>query len=385
MKRLKIALVFISFYIIRWLSLGSSLPSNWTPESKVRFTATVIEQPEYTDTNTIVRVGLWYINLRGYAEIIPGSRVSFTGKVEPKVLGKMTTKIIMMDPTFEVVTNTECVRSYAPGCVRIWLLTVRERWVNVLEKSLPEPMSSLAAGILLGIKGQMPKDFYTALVNTGTLHIVAASGYNVTIVAAVIMNVLNGLVGKTLGVAFGVIGIVVYVLIAGAGASVVRAGIMGSLTLVAFYFGRPTEAKRLLYIAAGIMLLLDPVMIFDIGFQLSFLATFGLLYLEPVIRNLKSKILKFSNPGVQGFLAEYLYPTLAASIATLPVILYQFGRASYISPLVNMMVLPVVPLIMGISAMVIGTGMIFPGLGQIIAWALYPLLSYMVEVIMWFG
>ena len=385
MKRSKIPLVFISLYIIRWLSLGSSLPPNWTPESKVRFTATVIEQPEYTDTNTIVRVGTWYINLRGYAEIIPGSRVSFTGKVEPKVLGKMTTKIIMMDPTFEVISNTECARSYTAGCMRIWLLTLRERWVNVLEKSLPEPMSSLAAGILLGIKGQMPKDFYTALVNTGTLHIVAASGYNVTIVAAVIMNVLNGLVGKTLGVGFGVVGIVVYILIAGAGASVVRAGIMGSLTLVAFYFGRPTQAKRLLYIAAGIMLLLDPVMIFDIGFQLSFLATFGLLYLEPVIRNLKSKILKFSNPGIQGFLAEYLYPTLAASIATLPVILYQFGRVSYISPLVNMMVLPVVPLIMGITAVVIGVGMILPGLGQILAFVLYPLLWYMVEVITWWG
>jgi len=355
--------------------LGSSLPPDWTPESKVRFTATVIEQPEYTDTNTIVRVGVWYINLRGYAEIIPGSRVSFTGKVEPKVLGKMTTKIIMMDPTFEVLSNTDCVRSYAGGCMRIWLLTVRERWVSILEKNLPEPMSSLAAGILLGVKGQMPKDFYTALVNTGTLHIVAASGYNVTIVASVIMNVLNGLVGKTLGVGFGVLGIIIYVLIAGAGASVVRAGIMGSLTLVAFYFGRPTEAKRLLYIAAGVMLLLDPAMIFDIGFQLSFLATFGLLYLEPVFKKLPK----------QPFLAEYLYPTLAASIATLPVILYQFGRVSYISPLVNMLVLPVVPLIMGITAVVIGVGVILPGIGQIISWVLYPLLWYMVEVIRLFG
>ncbi len=375
MKRLKIALVFISFYIIRWLSLGSALPPNWTPESKIRFTATVIEQPEYTDTNTIVRVGVWYINLRGYATIIPGNRVSFVGKVEPKVLGKMTTKIIMMDPTFEVISHTGCVKSYAPGCMRIWLLSMRERWVRVLEKSLPEPMSSLAAGILLGVKGQMPKDFYTALVNTGTLHIVAASGYNVTIVAAVIMNVLNGLVGKTLGVAFGVVGIVVYVLIAGAGASVVRAGIMGSLTLVAFYCGRPTEAKRLLWVAAAMMLLLDPAMIFDIGFQLSFLATFGLLYLEPVFKKLPK----------HSFLAEYLYPTLAASVATLPVILYQFGRVSYISPLVNMMVLPVVPLIMGITAMVIGVGMILPGLAQITAWSLYPLLWYMVEVIMWWG
>jgi competence protein ComEC len=287
----------------------------------------------------------------------------------------MTTKIVMMDPTFEVISNTECTSSYAAGCMRIWLLTVRERWVEVLEKSLPEPMSSLAAGILLGVKGQMPKDFYTALVNTGTLHIVAASGYNVTIVAGVIMSMLNGLVGRTLGVGFGIFGIFLYVFVAGAGASVVRAGIMGSLTLVAFYFGRPTEAKRLLYIAAGIMLFLDPAMIFDIGFQLSFLATFGLLYLEPLFKKLPR----------QALLAEYLYPTLAASIATLPVIIYQFGRVSYISPLVNMMVLPVVPLIMGLSAVVIGVGVIFPGIGQIIAWTLYPLLWYMVEVIMWGG
>jgi len=254
-------------------------------------------------------------------------------------------------------------------------LSTRERWVQVLEKSLPEPMSSLAAGILLGIKGQMPKDFYTALISTGTLHIVAASGYNVTIVASVIMSMLNGVVGRVFAVGFGVVGIFIYVLMAGAGASVVRAGIMGSLTLVAFYFGRPTEAKRLLYIAAGIMLLMDPAMIFDIGFQLSFMATFGLLYMEPIFKKMPK----------QSFLAEYLYPTLAATIATLPITLYHFGRISYISPLVNMLVLPVVPVIMGLSALVIAVGMIVPGLGQIIAWVLYPVLWYMVEVIRWWG
>ncbi|MFZ2200170.1 MAG: ComEC/Rec2 family competence protein [Microgenomates group bacterium] len=392
MKKLKIALLFISFYLLRWLSLPAELPPTWTPESRVRFTATVIEQPEYTDTNTIVRVGVWYVNLRGYAEIIPGSRVSFIGKAEPKLLGNKIVKIVMMDPIFEVVEGNRCERSFEAGCIRIGILNMRRNWVAILEKTLPEPMSSLAAGILLGVKGQMPRDFYDSLVATGTLHIVAASGYNVSIVAIVIMKIMTIMFGRVIAVGCAILGIMGYVLIAGAGASVVRAGIMGSLTLIAYYFGRPAQARRLLWIAAAIMLLFDPLIIFDIGFQLSFVATFGLLYLEPWMTKLHSRSVGALHSGsVRGqsgldkFLTAYLYPTLEATIATLPIILYQFGKVSYISPLVNILILPIVPMIMAITGAVIGVGVFVPGMAQIIAWVLYPLLWYMVAVIRLFN
>jgi ComEC/Rec2-related protein len=367
MKQLKILLVFISLFLWRWASFESPLPESWTAESRVRFTATILETPEYTDSKTIIRSGIWYIKLKGYKEIIPGSRVSFEGRVAPKmVLGKVV-QIKIVEPKVEIGDykwNT-------------WVMIYqwREKWITVLQKNLPEPMSSLGAGILLGVKGQMPYEFYQQLVKTGTLHIVAASGFNVMIVASVLMQLVQKVFRRGVAIGVGVIGILGYVLIAGASASVVRAGIMGSLTLIAYYFGRPAEARRLLWVTAGIMLLYNPLYIVDIGFQLSVTATAGLLYVQPWLQILKSKILQFSNGGV---IDEYLLPTVAATVATMPIILWHFGRVSWISPLVNMLVLPVVPLIMLLTALTLVGG-------QVVAWVAYVPLAYVVWVIGLFG
>ena len=117
---------------------------------------------------------------------------------------------------------------------------------------------------------------------------------------------------------------------------------------MAYYFGRPAEAKRILWVTVYVMLLFNPLYIVDIGFQLSVFATAGLLYIGPWMRKLQSFV-PCNDLGKQGrelqaqayaFLVEYLYPTLAATVATMPIILWHFGRLSLISPLVNMLILP---------------------------------------------
>ncbi|MFH1244057.1 MAG: ComEC/Rec2 family competence protein [bacterium] len=377
MTKLRIVLAFISVIALRWYTYPSPLPPTWTSESRVRFTATILEQPEQTDSQTIIRKSIWYIPVKGYAEIIPGSRVAFVGKVEPKVLGGKVVRIIMKDPTFEVVRAREATLLKMVEWIMITLGEWREKWVSILEKTLPEPMSSLAAGILLGVKGQMPTEFYQQLVNTGTLHVIAASGFNVMIVASVLMRVVLKFARRELAIGWGVSGIWIYVLLSGAGASVVRAGIMGSLTLIAYYFGRPAEAKRLLWVTAGVMLMAEPMMLVNVGFQLSVAATAGLLYLEPIMRS-RFKIMDLRFKYLQGILANYLYPTLAATIATLPIIWWHFGRIAWISPLVNTLILPIVPLIMGMSALVLLGG-------QVVAWLAYVPLAYVVWVIRLWG
>lgn len=354
--------------------MPSSLPEGWTPESEVRYTATILDGVEHTDTNTIIRSGIWDIRIRGYQEIIPGSRVKFEGVVEPKMMLGKVTKIVMVEPKMEIVCTYPVCGSLHTGYVMIILGEWREKWVGILQKSLPEPMASLAAGILLGVKGQMPSDFYQALVSTGTLHIVAASGFNVSVVLTILMRAMLTFASRGVAIVGGIVGVILYVLMAGASASIVRAGIMGSLTIIAYYFGRSAEARRLLWVSGTIMLLINPLMILDIGFQLSFVATAGLLYLEPLL-------IKFPT---NKFLANYLYPTLAASIATLPVIWWHFGRVSWISPLVNILVLPVVPLIMGMSALVL-LGAPLLASGGVIAWLAYVPLWYIVWVIRLFG
>lgn len=384
----------MSAIALRWTTVPDILPKTWTPESRVRYTAWILEEPDLTDSKTIIRQGKWQIELKGYKDIMPGRKYSFFGKVEPKVLLSKTVKIVMVDPTFEELSEEESggmgVGSRAILLIGKW----RGLMVDRLQKWLPEPHASLAAGILLGVKRNMPWEFYQSLVNTGTLHIIAASGYNVNIVASVVMSVILGVVGRGWAIVWGIIAILVYVILAGGGAAVVRAAIMGGLSLIAYYWGRVTEAKRLLWITVMIMLLADPLMLLDVGFELSVSATVGLLYLEPLLeKRVKTWFRPYSkmddntnHPNViQGYLAEYLYPTLAASVATMPVTLLWFSRMSWLSPITNMLVLPLTPLIMFLSAIVVLGGMLSSTLGWLLSLILYVPLEIFVGIIELFG
>lgn len=368
---------------LRWVSLDSVLPPGWTPEKEVRFTARILEQPQHTDSKTIIRKGIWIITIKGYTVIKPGETYVFVGKVTPRVLLGNATRIEMMDPSIEKLERPNGLPLRAGEWLYARLASWRNNMVQVLQKSLPEPHAALSAGILLGIRSEMPYDFYQQLINTGTLHVVAASGYNVAIVARVIMVPLLILLPRGWVTVAGVAAIVIYAAVAGSSPAVVRAGIMGSLTVLVYIWGRAAEARRLLWITATLMLIINPLMLVDIGFQLSVAATAGLLYLEPTVSGFVSKVYKKiiksgdKNSIYQAYLANYLYPTLAATIATLPIIVWNFGRISWISPLVNMLILPVVPLIMGLTTLVLALGWI-PVIGQVAAWLLYVPLWYSV-------
>ena len=386
MKKLKILLLFTSLLLWRSMRIESPLPDGWSAESKIRLSVLVLETPDYQDFRTIVRDGIWEVRIKGYAPIIPGERVEFSGPVQPKIVLNRVTKIVMMDPSWVVVSSPV---PHTLGLKARFLIKVDEWrgwWVSILARTLPSPMAELAAGILLGVKGQMPTQFYQQLIRTGTIHIVAASGFNVMVVASVLMSLGQRIWRRSVSIMAGVVGVFVYVMLAGASASVVRAGIMGSLTLIAYYFGRPAEARRILWVTVYAMLLFNPLYIVDVGFQLSVAATAGLLYIEPWMRKLQSFV-PCNDLGKQstelkaqayGFLVDYLYPTLAATVATMPIILWHFGRLSLISPLVNVLVLPVVPLIMLLSALTLFGG-------QVVAWITYVPLWWVVGVIRWFG
>jgi competence protein ComEC len=377
----KVLLFSIAFLIIviRFLILPPLLPKNWKSDSMVRYSARLVREPQHTDTQTIVKSGHWTIVLRGYQDLILGKTYTFVGAVEPTIFFGRQTKVRMTNPSIAVSSDET-----PPLADRLMILLtrMRGRWESILAQRLPEPESTLASGILLGVNGQLPKDFQDKLAATGTMHIVAASGYNVMIVAQVIAVLLLRIFGRRGAVIGSVLGIWLYVVIAGGTASVVRAGIMGSLTLIAFFFGRPTQAKRILSVAIFLILMIDPRMIVDVGFQLSAAATLGLLYLEPWIKHMLQGMVPYKN--LQAYLAEYLYPTLAATIATLPIILWTFGRVSWISPLSNILILPLVPLIMLLTALAVGTAWI-PGVNMLAACLVYVPLRWMVFVIQWLG
>lgn len=250
-----------------------------------------------------------------------------------------------------------------------------------LNKLWPEPNSSLMAGLLYGSKSTLPKEITDNFNRTGVSHIIAVSGFNVTVVVSFLMSVLL-LVGLYRQQAFwaAVLGIILFVFFSGATGSVVRAAIMGIIVLLSQYLGRPTQIGNTLIFTVALMALLNPyVLIWDASFQLSFLSTLGLIYLSPLIN---SRLTKFKIPE---FILENLSTTLAAIAATLPLILFQFGRLSVVAPLVNVLILWTIPWLMLFGFVALAASFIFFPLGQVAAWITGIGLNYVIMVVNWFG
>ncbi len=255
-------------------------------------------------------------------------------------------------------------------------------FVGKINQILPEPQASFLAGILIGAKKSIPTDLQAVFSQTGTTHIIAVSGYNVTIIAAFLL-----LLAKNLGLgrkkAFWlIIGLlIIFAIMTGLQASIIRASIMGILVLLASYLGRLSKIKNALVLTAAVMLLINPkILVFDLGFQLSFLATLGLIYLNPIlikltkIENCKLKIVKI-------IFGDYLLTTLSAIIMTTPLILYNFGKISLVAPLANILILPFIPLAMLLGFISGILALIFTPMGQVAGWSVWLVLSYIIWIL----
>lgn len=265
----------------------------------------------------------------------------------------------------------------------LWLKFLVARRIDQL---WPEPQSSFMAGLLYGSRSGLPDELTANFSRTGVTHIIAISGYNISIVVTIMMSLLINL-GLYRPQAFWLtlIGIFLFVIFTGASASVVRAGVMGSLVLLAQYLGRLSAIGRVMVLALVIMLLINPlVLLWDAGFQLSFLATLGLVYLTPVLEYL-FRVNKFGSVSVTKVLLNSVISTLAAIIATLPLILYQFGRLSVVAPLVNLLILWIIPWLMLFGFLAVLLSLFFYPLGQVIAYLAGVGLNYVIIVVNWFG
>ncbi|MCB9798976.1 ComEC/Rec2 family competence protein [Candidatus Nomurabacteria bacterium] len=243
-----------------------------------------------------------------------------------------------------------------------------------------EPYASFVAGLLYGYRGglgQLSEEFN----RTGVTHIVAISGYNITIVSSFFMILLMHLyVPRKRAFFIAVFGIIVFTLFAGASASVVRAAIMGILVLTARQMGRLSSPANALILCAALMCVHNPnVLLWDAGFQLSFLATIGLVYMNPVLESRCSKV-----PEVLG-IRESLISTLSATIITLPLILFQFERLSVVSVVVNMLVLPMVPVVMYLGFATVLIAFFSYHAALLLSWITWLCMQYIVQIVHFFG
>ncbi len=260
--------------------------------------------------------------------------------------------------------------------VRGILFSIKREVLSIMRKQIPEPESSLLAGLLVGAKQSLGESLRQDFIRTGTIHIVALSGYNVTIVAESIMRMLGMVLARTTSIFFGIGAIILFSIMTGAGATVVRASVMAILALVARATGRTNDIGRALLITAFLMVLWNPwTLVYDVSFQLSFLATLGLIYITPKVTPW------FYWLPTRFGLREIVSATVATNIFTLPFILYTMGILSIVAIPVNLLVLPLIPLTMLAGFLVVVLGAVWHYLALPLSYLAFGLLWYELEII----
>ena len=274
-----------------------------------------------------------------------------------------------------------------------WIYSLRNHLADMLENILPEPQAALAQGIVLGMRGNIPQTLKDDFSHTGTSHILAISGQNLSILAGILVSIGVWLFGRRhyiyIWLALAIIWL--YTILTGLSPPVIRAAIMASLFLTAELLGRQRSAVTALAFAAAVMIGISPFVLRDASFQLSFLAMTGLVFIAPPLQNLSRKAVS-DTIGESGFPAsltnivlDSLAVSLAAIIAVWPVIAYYFKIISLVAPLTTLLALPALTGIIIISAIAAALGIVFLPLGQIIGWVAWLFLSYFLLIVRGFA
>jgi len=252
---------------------------------------------------------------------------------------------------------------------------VRDWFVEGIKRSIPEPEASLGIGYLVGQRQALPADLITALQVVGLTHVVVASGYNLTILVRLSRRLFIK-ISKYLSVLASGLMIVAFISITGASPSMVRAGLVSGLSLLAWYYGRKFHPVVLLLFVMAITVIINPSYIWgDLGWQLSFAAFAGVMILAP----LAGRYL-FDNKKLN-VISQILIETVSAQIVTAPIIVLSFSQLSNVSIISNLLVLPFVPLAMLLTFIAGVGGLIAPSLASIIGLPAKWLLSYMISVV----
>lgn len=387
-KWLWISMIAIGFFflgVLRYQQYQALLESVTYPKDKdIKINAQVVEPPEDTKKATKVVIqdqdkkAKFLLILRPFSGIKYGDYLSVEGKaITPESEG-LKNSLLVKGITYQMLfPKTEKVKSAGSLSlgmqVKNTLYEVRNRFEGSINSTFPEPEASFLAGLLLGIKRNLPDWLMEDLQKSGTTHIIALSGFNITVI---IMSLRLIFSKKSAKMSFyaPLIAIAGFVVMTGSQSSVVRAGIMGAMMMVAYRVGRQSSSAMAIIITAALMILINPFILrFDIGFQLSFAAFLGIIYLGPIFK----EALPIKSESVK----EILAMTLGAQVMAYPIILYYFGNFSLVSLFTNMIVMPFIPFVMLIGFISATLGMMWPYLSYVLSWTVTFALKAIIGVI----
>lgn len=351
-----------------------------SPDVRI-FNKRIIVKPENQKSNVLVvipkEVEVFYgdeVKVNGILET-PENFTTQSGKEfnYERYLANKDIFFIIKNAEIEIISKNN------GSFIKAKLFHLKDSFMKNISMMIPSPRSDLANGLVLGSRGGFDSDLKNEFISTGTIHIIALSGYNITIVAESIMKSFGLIFSQVLSIIFGIIIIFLFIVMTGASATSIRAGIMAFIMLFGRMTGRNYDAGRALIIAGLLMIVWDIRTITDISFQLSFLATAGVLFITPkTIAWIKFLPMRF------GF-RELVATTIAATISVLPILLYSTGIFSLVSLPVNILILPFIPITMLFSFLVGLTGFLSPVISLLFAYMADFFLSYLLLVIHFFA
>ena len=327
----------------------------------------------------IVGIGVFRVEIEGECEFSRRDKVELVGKTDQGVTDWLMGRVWLKDEVKIEFLESGVGEEGWWWRLREGLEDEREKLSLILVRLLPQKEAGLVAGIVLGEKMRLGKEFYDQLIETGTVHIVVASGYNVMVVGGMVMEMGVWLINRTVMVWVAVGAMLAYALMAGGDPPVMRAVIMGAMLLIGKAWGRRGKSGWGLAWAVWAMIMVKPEIVEEVSFQLSVAASLGLMVVEPKLRIWLEK-LKLSG-GWKWMLRTELLPTVAAQLTTAPIIWWYFGRVSWIAPLVNVLVLPLVPILMAWGGLMLLLGLVWLPLGKVVGWWVYGLAGVMVKLI----
>jgi len=368
-------------------------------DEKVVFTGYVVKEPDKRSNNTKLTIqteqGKVLATTRRYPEYKYGDELKIIGKLKtPTVfegfnyrgyLAKDGIYSVMYYPKIEPTGNNRGNFFYKA------IYSFKHKIKQAVEKIMPLPEVAILEALTLGNKQGLTDNLKNQLNISGTRHITAISGMHIIILIKALMIILIS-IGLWRGQAFYVtLGILIlFIIMIGAPASAIRAGIMGGILLFAEKIGRLNDSGRAIVFAAAVMLALNPLLLkLDIGFQLSFLAALGIIYIKPIfdgwLNKLLSKKLKswLDKGEIKKEIPGVITMTFAAQIATLPILVYNFGRISFIAPLANVLIVPLLPYIMGGGFIFSLAAVVWSMLGKILIWPAWFMFAYVTKLVEW--
>lgn len=417
-RRPKLALglaIALLFVLGAWRYTGNPFERCWTPndlpyyQTEAGVWATiegeVIGFPDVQDNGTRYQLAVRRLVVDGQARAVSGKTLVEAARYPIYAYGEKlrVSGLLLEPPTSDdfdyrrflatrgihtLVRRPNVEHLAFGGGAAFWrvLYAARSRGANIINRIMPEPAAALTNGMALGIEGGISDEVDAAFRATGTTHLIVISGSNIALLAAALAAMLSQVMAKRRAALVAAPLVLLYVLLVGADPPALRAGVMGLLALGAVFFGRRGTAYVSLCAAGLVMLALNPLTLWDIGFQLSFVTSLGLILLSrplsrAAVATLRRRLPADTARRGAALLESTLIVTVAAQIAVLPLILHYFGRLSPVSLLANGLVLPVQPpiLVGGIAALLAGAA--WQPFGQAVATVPWLLLSYTVGVV----